>query len=97
MNDFQALISSLGESIVTYIGKEHLDTLTVFGDSLDMTALVEIGLNENTWESQEQAIDQMIEVRELFLDEISIAYRFVTPDSSSEEAVRARRPDFCMA
>lgn len=97
MDDFQALISSLGESTVAYIGKDVLDSLSVFGDPVDMTASIEICLRENSWERQSAAIDTMLEIRAMFLDEVSLSYRFVTPDSSSVEALRARQPDFCMA
>ncbi|WP_340539424.1 hypothetical protein [Nocardioides sp. GXZ039] len=96
MDDFQALISSLGESVVTYVGKDRLQSLYVFGDPGDMAAAIELGLAENTWEFQQHAIDKLIEIREMFLDEVSISYRFVTPDSSSAEATAARQPDFSM-
>jgi hypothetical protein len=97
MDDFQALISSLGESTVAYVGESNLQSLLVFGDPADMTAAIELGLRENTWELQEHAIDRLLEVREIFLDELSISYCFVTPDSSTAEAAAAREPDFCMA
>lgn len=97
MDDFQALISSLGESTVTYVGKDKLATLTVFGDPADMTAAIELGLLENSWELQEHAIDKMLEIREMFMDDVAISYRFISPDSSTDEATAAREPDFCMA
>ncbi len=97
VDDFQALISSLGESTVAYLGKGNLDSLSVFGDPVDMTASIEICLRENSWERQSAAIDTMLDIRGMFLDEVSLSYRFVTPDSSSGEALRARQPDFCMA
>lgn len=91
MEEFDALVHSLGEHCVAYIGKENLRRLDVFGDVADSTAFIEIYLEENVWERQAEAIDKMIEIRGMFIDELSIDYRFVDEDSSTVESAEARR------
>lgn len=85
MNEFQAIVHSLGENIVDCIGKDHLQQVTVFGDDRSGTAEVEIGLADFTWPEQERAIDRMVEIRAMFLDELSISYHFVEPDLESAD------------
>jgi hypothetical protein len=97
VDDFQALMHSLGEHAVDYIGKDSLRRLDVFGDEADGAAYIEICLEENSWDERSRAIDKMLEIREMFLDEVSIEYRFIDEDSSTVEAAVARGPAFCMA
>lgn len=97
MEDFQALVTSLGESTVTYLGKDNLLRLDVFADEIDMTAHIEIFLRDDSWAEQSRAIDKMIELREMFIEDISIGYRFSACDTSTSEAAHARRSSFSMA
>lgn len=97
MNEFAALISSLGESAVAYIGKDHLHRLDVYSDPTDGTAFLEIFLQDDSWAEQSRAIDKMIEIRGMFMDELSIEYRFVEEDSSTAESAAARETAFSMA
>ncbi len=90
VDDFQALISSLGESTVTYIGRDHLRSLDILGDEMDGTAFLQICLAEDTWDAQTRAVDKMLEIREIFLDELSVEYRFIDEDSSTREALAAQ-------
>lgn len=89
VDDFKALISSLGESTVGYIGADNLQSLHVRGHEADGTAFVEICLAENSWDEQSRVIDTMLEIREMFFDELSIEYRFIDEDSSTREAADA--------
>lgn len=97
MDAFPALVQSLGEHAVAYIGKERLLALNVFGDPTDMSAEVEIYLRDNSWDEQTRAIDLMIELREMYLDELAISYRFAERDSETAEATAAAGPAFAMA
>lgn len=97
MDDFDALVVSIGEHAVSYIGKAHLSGLFVFGDEVDMTAFVEIYLSSSSWAEQDRAIEKMIELRAMFMDDAAIDYRFVEPDESSTESARARRMTYAMA
>jgi hypothetical protein len=97
MDAFTALVHSLGEHAVTYIGKQNLRRLDIFGDERDGTAFMEVFLQENTWEQQTAAIDKINELRDIFFDELSIDFRFMSEDSSTAEAAHARQPSFCLA
>lgn len=94
MDDFEALISSLGEHSVDYIGKDNLRQLAVFGDPGNLSARIEICLEENSWAEQTRAIDRMLELRRMFLDEISIDYAFLNEDSCSSTV--AERSDYSL-
>ncbi|MGL4178207.1 MAG: hypothetical protein ACRCSN_19300 [Dermatophilaceae bacterium] len=76
MNEFEAVINSLGEHVVSYVGKDNIGSVTIWADELTATADVAIVLASDTWEAEERAIDRMIEVRSVFLDEVAIDYRF---------------------
>ncbi len=78
MNPFQALIRSLLEHYVEYIARDvDLRALRVTGDELTASAHVEIVLGKDTWDGQQRAIDHMIEVRAMFIDDVSLDYVFV--------------------
>lgn len=97
MDTFTALIHSLGEHVVDYIGKDHLERLDVFGDEGDSSAHIEIFLSNQTWDEHSRAIDKMIELRAMFLDELSIDYRFVESDSETNQSAEARHSTYSMA
>jgi len=97
MDEFGALIHSLGEYTVTYIGEQNLARLDIFGDDVAGTAYIEIALADNTWPSQSAAVDKMIEIREMYFDELAIDYRFISEDSETRQSSAARQPAFCMA
>lgn len=97
MDEFSALIQSLGEHAVDYIGKDNLLRLDVFGDEVDQSAHVEIFLCSEEWGDHSSAIDKMIELREMFMDDLAVDYRFAGADSSTVEDKNARHPAFQMA
>jgi len=81
MNPFQALLQSLLEHSVDYIRQDvDLHALRVSGDERTESAHVEIVLNKETWDEQQRAIDHMIEVRGMFIEEISLDYVFIRPE-----------------
>lgn len=96
MSDFDATIHSLGEHLVDYIGRDHLQQLTVTGREPFGEADVEICLQEDTWEEQSWAIDRVLAVREMFLNELSITYRFISP-GGCEQPRNSKRTDFALA
>lgn len=88
-------MNSLGEHAVSYIGGNALRALTVTGDPQSMSARVEICLIENTWAEQTRVIDKMIDLRTMFLNELSIDYVFVDEDQSTADATK--RSDYSYA
>lgn len=94
MNEFEALVHSLGEHLVITLGKPNLRRIDVFADPTDGTAHIEIVLAQQTWECMSTVVDKMIEIREMFFDDIAIDYRFVTEDSETGASAEARRSDY---
>lgn len=81
VNDFQCAIWSFGEHVVDYIGTDNLLAVRVSADDLTASADVSIVLASASWEDEERAIDQMLALRELFLDDLSFDYRFDSADN----------------
>ncbi|MGB3258431.1 MAG: hypothetical protein WBA72_10645 [Ornithinimicrobium sp.] len=96
MCDFEATINSLGEHLSDYIGREDLRQLTVLGREDTGEAEVTVCLRDDTWAAQERAIDKIIAVRELFMDEVALDYHFLGSDSCVE-AMDFKRTDFALA
>lgn len=99
MDDFDALVHSLGEHSVSYLRRDlKLAQLSVFGDQLTGSAFVEIVLSHPTWEERGTAIDRMIEIREMFLDEISISYAIHDDEDCDDPGVlKDREADYVAA
>lgn len=85
---FETLIQSFGEQILLYVGRDHLRSVVVRGDSRIGTADVELALTDFSWDEQSRAIDKMLEVREIFLEELAISYHFTEAD---EEVTRGEQ------
>lgn len=85
MDDFRVLVQSVGEQIVDGIGRDRLERVAVVGDDRISTAEVEITLSDNSWDEQQRAIDKMIDVRGMFLGEVSISYCFLDGVTSSDD------------
>lgn len=97
VDDFQVLVTSLGETAVAYIGRDQLTSLFVFGDPVDMAVDVEIGLQSRDWASMQHVTEKMLEIQEMFLNEVAVAYRFVDEDSDTVKAAVARHPAYALA
>ena len=74
MNEFEALVRSLGESLVGYIGRENLSRLTIRVDPDSLSAFVVVQLESETFESVMHAIERIGEVRLMFMDDLSFDY-----------------------
>lgn len=78
MNEFQATARSLLEHCVDYIRRDvDLERLRVTSDALSESAHVQIALAKDTWDEQARAIDHMIEIRLMFMDDVALSYEFV--------------------
>ena len=83
VNGYEVTIHSLGEHVVSYLGRDHLKSVTIWGDELTATADISIVLSDDSWAEHERAIDKMIEIREMFLNDVAIDYRFDSEGSLS--------------
>ena len=83
VNEFEATIHSLGEHVLTYLGRDHVQAVTIWGDGLSGTADISIVMVDASWATEERAIEKMVEVREMFIDDVAIDYRFDLEGSAS--------------
>lgn len=81
MNEFEATVHSLGESTVEYLRPAGVLKVRIWADELSASAHVEICLESQEWEPQSRAIDKMIELRGIFLDDLSFDYVFVDEET----------------
>lgn len=93
--EFEALIQSLGEHVVDYLGTS-VSTVRIWADELTETARIQICLREATWEAQARAIDKMLELRGMFLDDLSFDYYFVDADACTPLS-SSRSPELIFA
>lgn len=84
--EFEALGQSVLAQVVAYIGETNLRSAAVTGHLQSLCVEVELQLRKDTWEAQSQAIDKMIEVRELFLGEVSLDYWFVSHNVAEDHS-----------
>lgn len=86
MESFKVVIDALGNYALSFIPDVHL--VRIYSDEQDRTAHLEICLHDESWDRRTAAIDAMIEIRTMYLDELSISYEFdsETEDELSESA-----------
>jgi len=85
---FEVIIDALGSYAVSFIPDVHL--VRIYSDDQDRTAHLEICLHDGSWERQSAAIDSMVEIRAMYLNELSISYEFDTEtDDELSESARA--------
>lgn len=99
MHPFQALMESVLEHCRDYLQRAEVDpqALRVTGDYYAETVHVEIALGEQSWDAEARAIDQMIEVRGIFLDDVSLTYEFVDRDALQAQIADTNRRDFVIS
>lgn len=85
VHEFEALIRSLGENIRDYLDSAGvgMTRVTVEVDAFTQTAHVVVELRVRTWEAESKAIDVLLDVRGMFVDDISFDYEFTERASDS--------------
>jgi len=81
-SEFQALVTSLGEQLVSYIGSDFYDSISVVGIESANEASIIIVPSEHTPAVYDRIIDKMIDVRGMFMDEIRFDYMISDSDDS---------------
>lgn len=89
MDDFQALITALLEQVKSYVGIDHLSRVVVESRKESGLATVYIVLRDESWAEQERAIDKMLEVQALYLDDIGVEYYFRDAEPAQDPHVAA--------
>lgn len=86
LSEFEATVHSLGEWLVSNIGREHLRALEIQGSEASAAADVTITLASDTWDEQCRAIERVLEAVEMFSDEIVVDYRFTRDRGAVDRA-----------
>jgi hypothetical protein len=74
-DDFQVIIDSLGNTALSWI--PEVRQIRILPDEEFGTAHMEIELRTDDWKVREAASDKIVELRSMFLDELSLDYCFV--------------------
>lgn len=85
MDENEILTRSIGEHAVDAITRERLHSLTVTFDARDASCTIAFVLADNSDAEQLRAIDKLLDVQMLFMDEASIEFR-IDDEADPEEA-----------
>lgn len=80
MTEFEALVNSLGEQLVDYIGKSNLRRLSLQIDEASLSTNAEVCLRSEDFDVVMHAIEKIGEVRSMFMDELSFEYVLRGPE-----------------
>lgn len=75
VDENQILTQSIGEHAVQAIGADRVHTLRVTFDARDASCIIAFVLENNSDAEQLRAIDRLLDVQLLFIDEASIEFR----------------------
>ncbi len=94
-DDFGILIESLGETVVRYLKPLGLRGLTIEGDQAVGAAHLTVCLNHDTWQHRGAALEKLLPVRLMFIDELAVEFSFTDDVSGCPAGVR--EPDYQFA
>lgn len=94
MNEFRAMMQSLLENVVDYVGKDRLQAVQVIPDELTGSAHVDVCLTKESAQTVRDAIGRIAEVRDMFMDDVAVDYTF--KDESLTERIRQEHPDLAV-
>ena len=92
---FKVIIDTLGHWSIDMV--PGVEEIRIWSNELDHTADMTICLRDDSWAAREKAIAAMLEVRDNFIDDLSLVYSFgpaedcVRDSSSERSAVFASR------
>lgn len=75
-DDFRVIIDSLGNYSLAMLDPAGVEKIRIWPDADDRTARMEICLREDHWDARSRAIQELAEIREMFLEDLSIDYSF---------------------
>jgi hypothetical protein len=94
-DDFGVLIESLGETVVGYLKPLGLRRLEIEGDHVSGTAHLTICLTEDSWEHRGMALEKLLDIRVMFIDELAMEFSFTDDVDGCTAGVR--EPDYQFA
>lgn len=88
IDENQVLTQSIAEHAVTAIGRDRIRQVTVTFDARDASCIVAFVLRDNSDDEQLRAIDKLLDVKLLFIDEAVMDFRI---NDEVEEGVQCDR------
>lgn len=90
-DEFDVIIDSLGNMTLSWV--PQAESVCIYPDAEQGTAVVEICLSTDDWQVHEAAVDKMVELRGMFIDDLSMDYRFThgVADCRTSERPGARQ------
>ncbi|WP_431862876.1 hypothetical protein [Micrococcus terreus] len=82
MEPNQALVTSIGESILAYLGKDSFQKLAVVYSLATDEVSVVMTPRDRSLDNQLRILGKMQEVEQLFIDEVPMSVRFESDESS---------------
>lgn len=76
LQHFEVVIEHLRDEAVDRLQTVGVEKVAVAGDERDGTACLQVELRDNTWKSQEAAIDALVELRHDWLDRVAVDFSF---------------------
>jgi hypothetical protein len=95
-DEVQVLVTAVGEYTLSTLGADNLAGLRVTLDPSEMSCHVTVALSDNSEENQKKAIRSLMEVEDIYFDELVMGFSLVT-SLDDEEVPRASIPQFSHA
>ncbi len=73
-DEFSLIIDSLGNLALSWV--PDVQAIRIYPDPVQGVACMEVCLRHDTWEQRERAVDKLVELRSMFIDDLSLSYRF---------------------
>ncbi|WP_298589494.1 hypothetical protein [uncultured Kocuria sp.] len=93
--ELRALVTSIGEQTLLYLGKDNLTAARVTLDPKIEAATVEVALEESTPANRQRAFTKFIEVIDLFDDEVDLMLRIADHESLQSDMAESRKLAHC--
>jgi hypothetical protein len=82
---WDVLIDSLGNQCIAYLGRADVEKVDIRSQAAEGSAHIEITLRKDSWDNRSLAVETMVDIREMFMDDLSFDYRFVDGDEATQE------------
>lgn len=91
MDPFEATMQSLLESVVDYIGSDHVQAVAITPDRATGTAHIEVALDDEDIALFRHALERLRDVREIFIDDV--AFDYIITDHSLYDLIAEHQRD----
>jgi len=96
LDEVQVLVTAVGEYTLSTLGAENLAGLRVTLDPSEMSCHVTVALSDNSDDNQKKAITSLLEVEDIYFDELVMGFSLVN-SLEDEESPRASIPQYSHA